>query len=64
MGNKKKEKKERKKLKKAQKALNKAMLREHPAKGNVKSSCCEKYKKGEKKRCGRCPCFDLAQKVA
>jgi hypothetical protein len=30
----------------------------------VKSSCCEKYKKSEDKRCGKCPCFDLLKKVA
>lgn len=30
----------------------------------VKSKCCEKYKKGEKKRCGKCPCYDLFQQVA
>jgi hypothetical protein len=26
---------------------------------NCKSKCCDKYLKGEKKRCGRCPMFDL-----
>tara|TARA_R110002049_G_scaffold285400_1_gene466278 strand:+ start:24380 stop:24550 length:171 start_codon:yes stop_codon:yes gene_type:complete len=30
----------------------------------VKSSCCKKYKKGENKRCKKCPCFDLLKKVA
>ncbi|MCB9202151.1 MAG: hypothetical protein H6604_03750 [Flavobacteriales bacterium] len=30
----------------------------------VKSKCCEKYKKNESKRCGKCPCFDLIKKVA
>ncbi|WP_162623244.1 hypothetical protein [Confluentibacter sediminis] len=30
----------------------------------VKSSCCEKYKKAEDKRCKKCPCFDLLKKVA
>lgn len=29
-----------------------------------KSSCCEKYKKGEKKRCGNCPMFDLKKKAS
>ena len=29
-----------------------------------KSSCCEKYKKGEKKRCNNCPMFDLKKKVS
>lgn len=64
MGKKKKDKKERKKAKKELKIAMKAMLGEHPAKGRVKSNCCEKYKKGENKRCGRCPCLDLAQRVA
>ncbi len=31
---------------------------------NVKSSCCKKFKKGENKRCKKCPCFDLLKKVA
>jgi len=30
----------------------------------VKSSCCEKYKKSEDKRCKKCPCFDLLKEVA
>jgi len=30
----------------------------------VKSSCCKKFKKGENKRCKKCPCFDLFKKVA
>ena len=30
----------------------------------VKSKCCKKYKKGEEKRCGKCPCFDLLENVA
>ena len=32
--------------------------------GKVKSKCCKKYKKGENKRCKKCPCFDLLKKVA
>jgi len=64
MGDKKKAKKEKKREAKALKKLHKTMLREGHAKGKVKSSCCEKYKKGAAKRCGRCPCFDLAKKVA
>ena len=32
--------------------------------GKVKSKCCKKYKKGEQKRCKKCPCFDLLKKVA
>lgn len=31
---------------------------------NCKSFCCEKYKKSEKKRCSRCPMFDLFKKTA
>lgn len=30
----------------------------------VKTKCCEKYRKGEKKRCTKCPCMDLIQQVA
>jgi hypothetical protein len=32
--------------------------------GKVKSKCCKKYKKAEKKRCKKCPCFDLMKQVA
>lgn len=32
--------------------------------GKVKSKCCKNYKKSERKRCKKCPCFDLIQKVA
>lgn len=32
-------------------------------KKGLKNKCCEKYlKKGEHKRCKRCPCFDMPQK--
>lgn len=31
-------------------------------KGKLKSKCCENYKKGEDKRCKRCPRFDLGKK--
>lgn len=28
----------------------------------LKAECCEKYlKKGEHKRCRRCPCFDMSE---
>jgi hypothetical protein len=30
---------------------------------NCKSSCCEKYKKSENKRCKRCPMFDLLKTI-
>ncbi len=29
-----------------------------------KTKCCRKYKKGENKRCSKCPCFDMLKKVA
>ena len=32
--------------------------------GKVKNKCCKKYKKAEKKRCKKCPCFDLIKQVA
>ena len=50
--------------KKEKKKLKKALLKELPSAGNVKSKCCKKYKKGENKRCKKCPCFDLLKKVA
>ncbi len=51
----------KKKQKKAIKKLRKLGL-DVPEK--VKSSCCKKFKKGENKRCKKCPCFDLIKKVA
>jgi len=51
----------KKKQKKAIKKLRKLGI-ELPEK--VKSSCCKKFKKGENKRCKKCPCFDLIKKVA
>ncbi|MGK0253326.1 MAG: hypothetical protein ACI9OE_000794 [Mariniflexile sp.] len=30
--------------------------------GEVKDECCKKFKKSEKKRCEKCPCFDLIKK--
>lgn len=31
-------------------------------KKGLKEECCEKYlKKGEHKRCRRCPCFDMSE---
>jgi len=53
LGKKKKQKKAIKKLQKAGIIAN-----------NVKDSCCKKYKKGENKRCSKCPCLDLFKKVA
>jgi len=51
----------KKKHKKAIKKLEKAGI---VLSKKVKSSCCEKYKKAESKRCKKCPCFDLLKKVA
>ncbi len=31
---------------------------------NCKTSCCDKYMKSEKKRCSRCPMYDLIKKIA
>ncbi|HLV15071.1 MAG TPA: hypothetical protein VKY41_07820 [Xanthomarina sp.] len=55
--------------KKKQKKEKKKALKELQASGivhakKVKSVCCEKYKKKESKRCKKCPCFDLINKVA
>ncbi|MDO6516464.1 hypothetical protein [Zobellia uliginosa] len=60
---KKSSKKKDKKIKKAvllQQKVEKALASDV----KLKSKCCKKYKKGENKRCGRCPCFDLMKKVA
>ncbi|SNY95354.1 hypothetical protein SAMN06265377_1022 [Flagellimonas pacifica] len=51
------------KKKKKIKKRNSSLLREL-APTNCKTKCCKKYKKGENKRCKRCPCFDLLKKVA
>ncbi len=60
MGKKKKaRKKKEKRTLKARKALISGMDTL-----SFKSKCCKKYKKCEDKRCKRCPCFDLLQKVA
>jgi hypothetical protein len=54
----KKEKEKDKKKKKKKDILDKIKKVE-----NVKSKCCDKYKKGEKKRCDRCPMHDLLAKI-
>tara|TARA_R110001583_G_scaffold15295_1_gene63067 strand:- start:105 stop:287 length:183 start_codon:yes stop_codon:yes gene_type:complete len=60
MGKKKKaKKKELKKLKKKQKL---SAFVNSPV--ELKTKCCDKYKKKASKRCKKCPCFDLLQKVA
>lgn len=56
----KKVQKEEKKVRKLQQKALKKLAKE----GKVKSKCCEKYKKGAHKRCGKCPCFDLLKRVA
>jgi hypothetical protein len=38
------------------------LLKKDTATGKLKTKCCEKYKKGEDKRCKRCPRFDLGKK--
>jgi hypothetical protein len=55
----KKEKEKDKKKKKKKDILDKIKKVE-----NIKSKCCDKYKKGEKKRCDRCPMHDLLKKVS
>ncbi|MEO8252915.1 MAG: hypothetical protein ABI554_00915 [Flavobacterium sp.] len=55
----KKEKDKKKKDKKKKETLNAIKKVE-----NCKSSCCDKYKKSESKRCKRCPMYDLIKKVA
>jgi hypothetical protein len=59
LSKKEKEKENKKGKKNKQKSLNEIKIAE-----NCKSKCCDKFKKGENKRCGRCPMFDLIKKVA
>jgi hypothetical protein len=54
-------KKEKEKSKKKDK---KEILKKIKVAENCKSKCCDKFKKGENKRCGRCPMFDLFKKTA
>jgi len=51
------------KKKKAAEKIEKGKLKALALKG-CKTKCCKKYKKNENKRCKRCPCYDLMQKVA
>ncbi len=55
-------KKEKEKDKKKDKK--KQILKNIKIAENCKSKCCDKFKKGENKRCGRCPMFDLIKKSA
>lgn len=50
--------------KKKKKAIKKLRKLGFDVPKKVKSSCCDKFEKGENKRCKKCPCFDLIQKVA
>jgi hypothetical protein len=52
------------KEKKRKKDKKKDILKKIKVADNCKSSCCEKFMKGEKKRCSRCPMFDLLKKTA
>lgn len=54
-----KKKEQKKKQKKTIKKLKKLGI-DVPDK--VKSSCCKKFKKGENKRCKKCPRLDLIKK--
>jgi hypothetical protein len=55
-------KKEKNKEKKKEKKDKKRLLKKDTVAGKLKSKCCEKYKKGEEKRCKNCPRFDLDKK--
>jgi hypothetical protein len=54
-------KKEKGKKKKKEKKI---LIKKLNISDNCKSSCCEKYKKSENKRCARCPMYDLLKKIA
>lgn len=58
----KEKKKDKKKQKKVLKKL--LLLSEIKVAENCKSKCCDKYQKGEHKRCKRCPMFDLLKKAS
>jgi hypothetical protein len=53
----------KKKKNKDKKKDKKKFLKNGSDKENLKSECCEKYKKGEHKRCKNCPKFDLRKKA-
>lgn len=37
-------------------------MKDKSEKKGLKKECCEKYlEKGERKRCKRCPCFDMTE---
>lgn len=49
--------------KKANKKDKKKLLKKDKLDKGLKKNCCEKYKKGEDKRCKRCPRFDQLDNV-
>ncbi len=55
---------EKKKDKKKKKKKKKLLLKDIKIADNCKSKCCNKYEKGEHKRCKRCPMFDLIKKAS
>ena len=63
MGKKKKTKAKIKKWRKVVLTQKSETIAMNPPKG-CKTKCCKKYKKGENKRCTKCPCYDLLRKVA
>ena len=56
--------KDKDKKKDKKKKKNKEVLENIKKIENCKSTCCEKFKKSEKKRCSRCPMYDLFKKTA
>jgi hypothetical protein len=59
---KKKDKSAQKQLKRRTRRLEKLAKTMCSPKG-CKPSCCEKFRKGEHKRCKKCPCFDLLKEL-
>ena len=47
------------KAKKKEKEEKKLLKKDKSTKKDLKSKCCDSYKKGEDERCKRCPKFDL-----
>ena len=56
--------KDKDKKKDKKKKKNKVILENIKKIDNCKATCCEKFKKSEKKRCSRCPMYDLLKKTA
>lgn len=55
---------EKKKDKKKKKKKQKLLLKDIKVAENCKSKCCNKFEKGEHKRCKKCPMFDLIKKAS